>query len=70
MSDGEMSRAGIKSMPGSLGEALQNLSQSKIMKEILGDHVYNNFLTVKQREWDEFRCYVTEWELKRYLNIL
>lgn len=70
MSDGEMSSAGIKSMPGSLGEALQNLSQSKIMKEILGDHVYNNFLTVKQREWDQFRCHVTEWELKRYLNIL
>ena len=70
MSEEEMKVEGIRSMPGSLGEALNNLSGSKIMKEILGDHVYSNFLTVKKKEWDEFRCHVTDWELKRYLNVL
>ena len=61
---------GIYAMPESLGEALHHLRSSTAMREILGEHVYNNFITVKQKEWDAFRSHVTEWELKRYLNIL
>jgi glutamine synthetase len=57
-------------MPESLGEALHHFRNSKLMKDILGDHVFENFITVKQREWDAFRSYVTKWELDRYLPIL
>ncbi len=60
----------IDSMPESLGEALHHFRNSKLMKEILGEHVFNNFITVKQREWDAFRSHVTEWEINRYLPIL
>jgi len=57
-------------MPESLGEALHHLRGSKLMRSVLGDHVYENFITVKQREWDQFRSYVGEWEIKRYLPTL
>ncbi|MCL4342932.1 MAG: type I glutamate--ammonia ligase [Candidatus Thermoplasmatota archaeon] len=70
MSAEERERSGIKSMPESLGEALHHFRGSKLMREILGNHVYENFITVKGREWDAFRSHVTEWELKRYLPIL
>lgn len=60
----------IDSMPESLGEALHHFRNSKLMKGILGEHVFNNFITVKQREWDAFRSNVTEWEINRYLPIL
>lgn len=70
MDSTQRKKAGIESMPESLGEAIHHLRQSKLMKEILGEHVYNNYLTVKQSEWDSFRSYVTEWEIKRYLNVL
>ncbi len=63
-------RDGIESMPESLGEAIHHLRQSNLMKEILGEHVYSNYLTVKQKEWDEFRSKVTEWEISRYLKVL
>lgn len=61
---------GIQSMPESLGEALHHFRNSAIMKDILGEHIFENFLTVKQREWDAFRSHVTTWEIDRYLPIL
>ncbi len=54
-------------MPESLGEALHHLKNSKLMREILGQHVFENFIEVKTREWDAFRSHVTQWELERYL---
>jgi glutamine synthetase len=66
----ERVKHGIQSMPESLGEALHHFRNSKLMKDILGDHIFENFITVKQREWDAFRSYVTKWELDRYLPIL
>ena len=69
--DAEMRRKeGIESMPESLGEAIHHLKGSKLMEQILGKHVYHNYLTVKQKEWDDFRSHVTEWELNRYLGML
>ncbi|HKJ96810.1 MAG TPA: glutamine synthetase, partial [Thermoplasmataceae archaeon] len=70
MTSEERKEQRIDSMPESLGEALHHFRNSKLMKEILGEHVFNNFITVKQREWDAFRSHVTEWETNRYLPIL
>lgn len=70
MSAAEREKNGIKSMPESLGEALHHLRGSKLMRQVLGDHAFENFITVKTREWDDFRSHVTEWEIKRYLPIL
>jgi glutamine synthetase len=66
----ERAKGGIQSMPESLGEALHHFRNSKLMKDILGEHIFENFITVKQREWDAFRSHVTTWELDRYLPIL
>ena len=66
----ERAKEGIQSMPESLGEALHHFRNSNLMKEILGEHIFENFITVKQREWDAFRSHVTTWELERYLPIL
>ncbi len=70
MTPEERQQEGIASMPESLGEALHHFRNSRIMKETFGDHIFENFITVKQREWDSFRSFVTEWEVKRYLPML
>lgn len=70
MTKEERSSHRIDTMPESLGEALHHFRNSKLMREILGEHIFNNFITVKQREWDAFRSHVTEWETNRYLPIL
>lgn len=58
----------IDSLPGSLYEALQNFKKSDIAKEALGEHIYNEFIKTKTREWDEYRTYVSAWETDKYLH--
>ena len=57
-------------MPGSLFEAIQEMEKSELMKETLGDHIYNKVIENKKIEWDRFRTQVTNYELSNYLPIL
>ena len=59
---------GIKELPGTLSEALDELEADEVMREALGDHVFSHFIEAKRAEWDEYRTQVTEWELDRYLE--
>jgi glutamine synthetase len=70
MTQKQRDSAGIGSLPESLGEALHHLRKSSFMKNVLGEHIYNNFLYIKQKEWDDFRAYVTDWEINNLLPIL
>jgi glutamine synthetase len=70
MSDVEKAKERIKTLPGSLIEAIALTKKSKLVKEALGDHIFNNFITSKLVEWDRYRVNVTEWELKEYLGVL
>ncbi|NQE46732.1 Glutamine synthetase [ANME-1 cluster archaeon GoMg2] len=66
----EKVKEGITSLPGSLIEAIGLTEESELVREALGDHVFNNFITSKKVEWDNYRVNVTEWELKAYLGVL
>ncbi|MFZ2070394.1 MAG: glutamine synthetase family protein [Halobacteriota archaeon] len=70
MSSEERAKEGIKSLPGSLIEAIGLTEKSELVREALGDHIFNNFITSKLVEWDAYRVNVTEWELKEYLAVL
>ena len=70
MTGAEREKAGITSLPGSLIEAIQLTEKSELVKEALGDHVFNSFLTSKKVEWDEYRTNVSQWEMEKYLPLL
>ena len=70
LSEREREKYGIEQLPESLGHALSLMSESELVRETLGDHVYHNFLHVKHKEWDEYRTQVTKWETDKYLPIL
>ena len=36
------------------------------MAEALGEHVFENFLVNKRREWADYKAYVTPFEIDRY----
>lgn len=59
----------IGTLPSSLFEALYELKQSKLMREVLGEHLYNRYINIKTREWNEFKVQVTKWEVEKYLDI-
>jgi glutamine synthetase len=70
MTDKERESAGIGSLPGSLNDAIGLASRSMLIKEALGDHVFNAFIANKKAEWDQYRMAVTQWEIERYLPLL
>ncbi len=66
----EQTRRGIKTLPGSLVEAIQLAESSDVVRQALGDHVFHSFIQNKKIEWDLYRTSVTDYELKRYLPVL
>ncbi|KKM10222.1 glutamine synthetase [Clostridiales bacterium PH28_bin88] len=59
---------GIKSLPGSLAEALHELAKDQVIAGALGDHVYQHFVEAKRIEWDHYRMQVHSWEIEQYLT--
>ena len=61
--------AKLKSMPGSLGEAIEELTKSELMRGTLGEHAFEHYIEGRTQEWDEYRLNVSQWELDRYLAV-
>jgi len=61
---------GVTALPGSLEEAVIEMEQSELVAEALGEHVFEWFIRNKRIEWDEYKTYVTPFEIGRYLPIL
>ena len=59
---------GIRELPGTLGEALDELERDDVIREALGDHIFNHYVDAKRAEWDEYRTQVSDWEVERYLD--
>ncbi len=70
MGEEERLRRGIGVLPASLLEAILLTEKSELVREALGDHVFEAFIENKKIEWDQYRTQVTEYELNRYLPIL
>lgn len=69
-SSAELADHHIETLPGTLGDALDDLESDEVIRNALGDHVYQVFHRAKSAEWDEYRIQVTEWERERYLEVL
>jgi glutamine synthetase len=61
---------GIVSLPETLGEAVDELAGSEVVRKALGPHIFDRYVELKRAEWDEYRVQLTEWELKKYLSVL
>jgi len=61
---------GIISLPETLGEAIDELAQSDLVRKALGPHVFDRYVELKRKEWDEYRVQLTTWEMDRYLPVL
>lgn len=70
MSEEERKAKGIENLPGSLIEAIEITEKSELVRKVLGEHVFKNFIDNKKIEWDNYRKQVTSYELKTYLPIL
>ena len=65
--DAELQRLGTQKLPMSLGDALTALSEDDVIRDALGDYIFEQLLAVKREEWDDYRQDVSPWEHARYL---
>jgi len=68
MSASELAKLGIRQLPGSLAEALDELERDDVVRDCLGAAATEAFLRAKRSEWDEYRTRVMDWELETYLE--
>lgn len=66
----EMIESKIECLPGSLIEAIEISENSLLLKETLGEHIFNNLIMSKKIEWDEYRKRVHDYEIDTYLPVL
>jgi glutamine synthetase len=55
-------------LPSTLGEALEELNWDPVVREALGQPIFERFLTAKEQEWQAFGRHISSWELARYLE--
>jgi glutamine synthetase len=57
-------------LPSNLWNATQAMKQSKIPKELFGNAFVDHFTATREWEWRQYSKVVTDWEKKRYFEII
>lgn len=70
MTPEERRAANIGALPEDLHEAIQICEQSELVRSTLGEHTFKWFIRNKKQEWNDYKSYVTPYELERYLPII
>jgi glutamine synthetase len=70
LSHDERVERGIEQLPETLGEAIEVLADSDLVRRALGAHIFPRYVELKREEWEEYRVQVSRWELDRYLPTL
>ncbi|MFZ5628140.1 MAG: glutamine synthetase family protein [Spirochaetota bacterium] len=60
----------VPRLPHNLLDATRRLAGSKIAREILGADLVEHFVATREWEWRQFQDAVTDWETKRYFEII
>ena len=68
MSAKELKKHKIESLPNRLDIALWFLEKNQIVKDALGEHILNEFLSTKKKECELYSLQVSQWEIDRYLD--
>ncbi len=66
VTDAHMVAMGRKHLPRTLGEAIDAFEESKLMREVLGDHICDFLVSEKRREWNDYCTSITDWEKRHY----
>jgi glutamine synthetase len=61
---------GIVALPETLGEAIDELAASDLVRRALGPHIFDRYVELKRKEWDDYRVQLTPWEMEKYLGVL
>jgi glutamine synthetase len=70
LSEEERRKLNIDTLPGNLNRAIDYAEGSELLRETLGSHIFEQFITSKKVEWDDYRIQIHPYEIERYLPVL
>ena len=70
MTSTERRARGLQQLPDDLYEAVREMEASELVAETLGEQVFEYLLRNKRAEWDQYKSYVSPYEVERYLPLL
>lgn len=65
----EKRKMGIETLPSTLRESIEELKNDKLILDALGKHLSEKYIEAKEKEWEEYRISVTDWEIKNSLPL-
>jgi glutamine synthetase len=68
MSYRERRKYRIDDLPRDLHEALDHLERDRVVRDALGEHIYERYVDAKREEWEEYIGRVSPWEVERYMG--
>jgi glutamine synthetase len=69
MSHRERRHLKVDELPGNLTQALDELEKDPLVRQTLGDHIFEHFVEAKREEWFDYIKQVSPWEVSRYLGV-
>jgi glutamine synthetase len=66
-SDSALEEKAIGMLPGTIGEAVDELERDSVLVGTLGEQLADFLIQAKRKEWKTFLTQVTPWEVERYL---
>ncbi len=70
LTDAQLGALGIGQLPQSLSDSLKVMERSELVREALGEHIFEWFLRNKRNEWRGYKTHVSAYEIDRYLRAL
>ncbi len=61
---------GIDALPDSLYSAILEMERSQLVREALGEELFQKYIRNKKTEWERYRIQVTDYEIRTYLPTL
>jgi glutamine synthetase len=68
MDDAALTKLGIDTLPQSLSDSLKTMEGSELVRQALGEHIYEWFLRNKRSEWRAYKTHVSQFEIDRLLR--
>ncbi len=59
---------GIERLPSNLSLALEEMKKDAYVKDVLGEHIFNKYISIKEAEWAQYNGVVHQWEIDNYLT--
>lgn len=60
----------VERLPRTLQEATARLAESKVARELFGEAFVEHYVSTREWEWQKYGEAVTDWELRRYFEVI